>query len=127
MFTILGWIMFGLIVGVIAKLMMPGRDLGGIIVTILLGFAGALLGGILGRAMGLYGPGEASGFVMSVIGAIVLLGALSPARRPSHLGHPYRGNVGAVGTKPNDRSDQERLVVACRTGIIGSGISTGAR
>ena len=73
MFTILGWIIFGLIVGAIAKLMMPGRDPGGIIVTILLGIVGALLGGFLGRAVGLYGPGEAAGFVMSVLGAIILL------------------------------------------------------
>ena len=74
MFTILGWIIFGLIVGAVAKLLMPGRDPGGIIVTILLGVVGALLGGFLGRAVGLYGPGEAAGFVMSVLGAIVLLG-----------------------------------------------------
>jgi uncharacterized membrane protein YeaQ/YmgE (transglycosylase-associated protein family) len=73
MFTILGWIIFGLIIGAVAKLMMPGRDPGGMIVTILLGIAGALLGGFLGRAVGLYGPGEAAGFVMSVIGAIILL------------------------------------------------------
>jgi len=73
MFTILGWIIFGLIVGAVAKLLMPGRDPGGIIVTILLGMVGALLGGFLGRAVGLYGAGETSGFVMSVLGAIILL------------------------------------------------------
>jgi uncharacterized membrane protein YeaQ/YmgE (transglycosylase-associated protein family) len=73
MLGILGWIVFGLIIGAIAKLLMPGRDPGGFIVTILLGIAGALLGGFLGRAMGLYGPGEAAGFVMSLIGAIILL------------------------------------------------------
>jgi uncharacterized membrane protein YeaQ/YmgE (transglycosylase-associated protein family) len=73
MLSILGWIVFGLIVGVIAKLLMPGRDPGGFIVTILLGIAGALIGGFLGRALGFYGPGEAAGFVMSLIGAIVLL------------------------------------------------------
>lgn len=73
MFTILGWIFFGLIVGVVARLLMPGRDPGGFIVTILLGIAGALVGGFLGRAAGLYGPGDAAGFFMSVLGAIVLL------------------------------------------------------
>jgi uncharacterized membrane protein YeaQ/YmgE (transglycosylase-associated protein family) len=73
MLSILGWIVFGLIIGAIAKLLMPGRDPGGIIVTILLGIAGALLGGFLGRAMGFYGPGEAAGFVMSLIGAVILL------------------------------------------------------
>ncbi|HEX2276905.1 MAG TPA: GlsB/YeaQ/YmgE family stress response membrane protein [Candidatus Tectomicrobia bacterium] len=71
--SILGWIVFGLIVGAIAKLLMPGRDPGGFIVTILIGIAGALLGGFLGRALGLYGPEDAAGFVMSLIGAIVLL------------------------------------------------------
>jgi uncharacterized membrane protein YeaQ/YmgE (transglycosylase-associated protein family) len=73
MISILGWIVFGLIVGAIAKLLMPGRDPGGFIVTILLGIAGALLGGFLGRALGLYGPEDVAGFVMSLIGAIVLL------------------------------------------------------
>jgi len=71
--TILGWAIFGLIVGAIAKLIMPGKDPGGIIVTMLLGVAGALIGGYLGQAMGWYGPGEAAGFIVSVIGAIVLL------------------------------------------------------
>ena len=69
----LGWILFGLIVGAIAKLLMPGRDPGGFIVTILLGIAGALLGGWLGRMMGFYGPNEAAGFFMALLGAILLL------------------------------------------------------
>jgi uncharacterized membrane protein YeaQ/YmgE (transglycosylase-associated protein family) len=73
MFGVLGWILFGLIVGVIAKLLMPGKDPGGFIVTILLGIAGALLGGFLGRAMGLYGPDESAGFFMALIGSILLL------------------------------------------------------
>ena len=71
--AILGWILFGLIVGALAKLVMPGRDPGGIIVTMLLGIAGAVLGGFVGRAMGFYGPGEAAGFLMSFIGAVLLL------------------------------------------------------
>ena len=72
--SILGWILFGLVVGAVAKLLMPGRDPGGIIVTMLLGVAGAVLGGFAGRAMGLYGEGEAAGFLMSLLGAVVLLG-----------------------------------------------------
>jgi uncharacterized membrane protein YeaQ/YmgE (transglycosylase-associated protein family) len=71
--SVIGWILFGLIVGALAKLVMPGRDPGGIIVTMLIGIAGSLLGGFLGRAMGLYGPGEAAGFLMSFLGAVVLL------------------------------------------------------
>jgi uncharacterized membrane protein YeaQ/YmgE (transglycosylase-associated protein family) len=70
---IIGWIVFGLIVGAVAKLLMPGRDPGGWIVTILLGIAGALVGGFLGRAAGWYGPNDAAGFLMSLLGAIVLL------------------------------------------------------
>ena len=70
---IIGWIIFGLIVGAIAKLLMPGRDPGGWVVTIVLGIAGALVGGFLGRAVGWYGPNDAAGFLMSLIGAIVLL------------------------------------------------------
>ena len=73
MFGILGWIIFGLIVGALAKLVMPGRDPGGIIVTILLGIVGALFGGWVGQAVGLYGPGEPAGFFMALVGAIVLL------------------------------------------------------
>jgi uncharacterized membrane protein YeaQ/YmgE (transglycosylase-associated protein family) len=70
---ILGWILFGLIVGALAKLVMPGKDPGGIIVTMLLGIAGAVLGGFTGRALGLYGQGEAAGFFMSFLGAVILL------------------------------------------------------
>ena len=73
MFAVLGWIVFGLIVGVLAKLVMPGKDPGGIIVTIALGIVGAVIGGFLGRALGMYGPSEPAGWVMSTIGAILVL------------------------------------------------------
>jgi len=73
MMGVLGWIFFGLIVGAVAKLVMPGRDPGGWIVTILLGIAGALLGGWIGRAAGWYGPNDGAGFLMSLVGAIILL------------------------------------------------------
>ncbi len=63
----------GLVAGAIAKLIMPGKDPGGIIVTILLGIGGSLVAGFLGRAAGLYQPGEGAGLIMSVVGAIVLL------------------------------------------------------
>ena len=71
--TILGWIVFGLIVGAIAKLVMPGRDPGGIVVTILLGIVGALVGGFIGRALNMYGPNDTAGFLMATVGAIVVL------------------------------------------------------
>ncbi len=70
---ILTWILFGLVVGVIAKFLMPGKDPGGFIVTILLGIAGALLGGFIGQAMGFYGPNQAAGWLVSIVGAILLL------------------------------------------------------
>ncbi len=70
---ILSWILFGLVIGIIAKLLMPGRDPGGFIITILLGVAGALLGGFLGQAMGLYGPNESAGWLVSILGAVILL------------------------------------------------------
>ena len=73
MMGLLGWAIFGLIVGALAKLMMPGRDPGGIIVTMLLGIVGAVLGGWVGQAVGMYGPEEPAGFIMSLLGAIVLL------------------------------------------------------
>lgn len=73
MFGILGWILFGLVVGIVAKLLMPGRDPGGMLVTIALGIAGALVAGFLGRALGWYLPGEPAGFIMATLGAILLL------------------------------------------------------
>lgn len=73
MYGVVGWIVFGLIVGALAKLVMPGRDPGGIIVTILLGIVGAVVGGWIGQAVGLYGPNQPAGFLMSLLGAVVLL------------------------------------------------------
>ena len=70
---ILGWIVFGLVVGAIAKLLMPGRDPGGIIVTMVLGIVGALLGGFIGRELGMYGTDESAGFVMALIGSVIVL------------------------------------------------------
>ena len=73
MFGILGWIIFGLVVGVLAKILMPGKDPGGIIVTMLLGIVGALLGGFIGRALNFYQPGEPAGLLMSIVGAVLVL------------------------------------------------------
>ena len=70
---VLSWILFGLVVGVIAKLLTPGRDPGGFIVTILLGIAGALIGGFIGRAMGFYDANQSAGWLISILGAIILL------------------------------------------------------
>jgi uncharacterized membrane protein YeaQ/YmgE (transglycosylase-associated protein family) len=70
---VLWMIVVGLIVGALAKLIMPGRDPGGMIITILLGIGGSLLAGFLGRAVGWYREGDPIGFIASVIGAIVLL------------------------------------------------------
>ena len=86
MVGLLGWIVFGLVAGVIAKLLMPGRDPGGFIVTILLGVGGALLGGFVGQALGLYQEGEAAGMIMAVLGAILLLGIYRMmVRRPARV------------------------------------------
>ena len=73
MFGIIGTIIFGLVVGVIAKLLMPGKDPGGIIITIILGIVGSVLGRWIGQALGFYGPEDAAGFIMSLLGAILLL------------------------------------------------------
>jgi uncharacterized membrane protein YeaQ/YmgE (transglycosylase-associated protein family) len=71
--SVIGWIIFGLIAGIVAKLLTPGRDPGGFIITTLIGIAGALLGGYIGRGLGWYQEGEPVGFLMAVVGAIVLL------------------------------------------------------
>jgi uncharacterized membrane protein YeaQ/YmgE (transglycosylase-associated protein family) len=73
MFGLIGWMIFGLIVGAIAKLLMPGRDPGGFFITMLLGMAGAGIGGRLGRAMGMYAPDQPAGFFMALIGSILRL------------------------------------------------------
>ena len=70
---IIAWILFGLIVGLIARLLHPGRDPGGLVATVLIGIGGSLIGGFIGRALGLYASGRRTGgFVLSVIGAVVL-------------------------------------------------------
>lgn len=71
--TILGWIVFGLIVGVVAKFLAPGPDPGGLILTILLGIAGALLGGFIGRGLGWYREDDPVGFLMALLGAVLIL------------------------------------------------------
>jgi uncharacterized membrane protein YeaQ/YmgE (transglycosylase-associated protein family) len=70
---VLGWIFVGLLTGAIARLVMPGRDPGGCIVTILLGIAGALLAGFVGRLTGFYAQGERAGFIAAIFGAIAVL------------------------------------------------------
>jgi uncharacterized membrane protein YeaQ/YmgE (transglycosylase-associated protein family) len=70
--NIIGWILFGLIVGAIAKLLMPGRDPGGWIVTILLGIAGSFVGGFLGQML-FQGAGNTAGWIGSILGAMLLL------------------------------------------------------
>ena len=79
------WIIFGLIVGVVAKFLMPGRDPGGFIITTALGIVGALLGGWLGRAFGLYRDNEPAGFIMAVIGAVIVLFVYRMVTRRSSL------------------------------------------
>ena len=69
----LGWILIGLIAGAIAKALMPGRDPGGCIVTIIIGIAGAVLAGFLGQAIGWYRPGQGAGFLAAIVGAIIIL------------------------------------------------------
>jgi len=73
MFELIGMAIFGLIVGVIAKLIMPGRDPGGIIMTAIIGMAGSLLGTFLGRTLLNRGPYYQARWIMSIVGALILL------------------------------------------------------
>ena len=66
-------IIIGLVAGVVAKLLMPGKDPGGFIITILLGIAGAFVATYLGQAIGWYRAGEGAGFIGAVVGAVILL------------------------------------------------------
>lgn len=72
-YSFIGWIVIGLLAGGLAKLLMPGKDPGGCIVTILLGIAGAFLAGYLGHLIGWYEPGEGAGFLAAVVGAFLIL------------------------------------------------------
>jgi len=67
------FLLFGLVVGVIARAVVPGREPGGWLTSIAIGLAGAVVGGFIGRALGLYGQGQPAGFLISILGAVVLL------------------------------------------------------
>jgi uncharacterized membrane protein YeaQ/YmgE (transglycosylase-associated protein family) len=75
--------LIGLVVGAIAKLIMPGKDPGGIFITMLIGIAGSFLGTYLGRLVGHYQASQSAGFLMSLVGALILLGIYHLIRRPS--------------------------------------------
>lgn len=70
---ILGWIIIGGLAGLIAKALMPGRDPGGCIITILLGIAGAVVAGYIGQMLNFYGPNDAVGFIGAIVGAFIIL------------------------------------------------------
>jgi uncharacterized membrane protein YeaQ/YmgE (transglycosylase-associated protein family) len=73
MFSLLWTAIIGLVVGALAKLIMPGKDPGGILVTMIIGIAGSFIGTYLGRLVGHYQEGQSAGFIMSLLGAIILL------------------------------------------------------
>ena len=73
MFSFIGTLIIGLIVGAVAKFFMPGKDPSGCLITILLGIAGSFVAGYLGRMLGWYKEGQSAGFIMSVLGAVLLL------------------------------------------------------
>ena len=71
--SIIWTIFIGLIVGIVAKFLMPGRDPGGFVITAIIGIVGSVIATYLGRALGMYRPGESAGFIAAVIGSIILL------------------------------------------------------
>ena len=79
--TILTWLLSGLIIGALAKFIMPGNDPGGIVITIILGIVGAFLGSYIGQTMGWYAPGEPAGWIVSILGAIVVLAIYRALKR----------------------------------------------
>lgn len=83
MLHILWTLIVGLVIGGLAKFIMPGKDPGGIVITMLLGIAGSFIGSWMGRLLGLYAEGQSAGFLMSLVGAIVLLAIYRLIRRPS--------------------------------------------
>jgi uncharacterized membrane protein YeaQ/YmgE (transglycosylase-associated protein family) len=89
--SILWMIIIGLIIGALAKLLMPGRDPGGAVITVLIGIGGSIVAGFIGRSAGWYSEGEPTGFIASVLGAILLLAL-------------YRAVSSRNGGRRNDRA-----------------------
>ena len=122
MFGVIGWIIFGLIVGIVAKLLMPGRDPGGIIITMALGIAGALLGGFIGRALGWYTENEPAGFLMSLVGCRAAAVDLPDDGRPAseNISVPQSGKGRPWRLEEAAEFALCRLVscAACRTGRV---------
>jgi uncharacterized membrane protein YeaQ/YmgE (transglycosylase-associated protein family) len=81
--NLLWTLVIGLVAGIVAKMIMPGKDPGGIIITMLLGIAGAFVGTWLGRLFGLYAEGQTAGFIASIVGAIILLAIYRMFRKKS--------------------------------------------
>src|SRR4029450_1078119 len=108
--SILWILIIGLVVGAIAKLLMPGRDPGGCIITVLLGIAGALIAGWIGHAVGWDNPGEGAGFVGAIVGAFLLLliYRLIAGRRGRNPKAVQRPDMGPSSPSPpcNDRGDR---------------------
>ena len=86
MFHLIGFIVFGFIIGLIARAVMPGRDNMGLLPTTILGIVGALAGGWLGRALGWYGPEDGAGFITATVGALIVLGIYHMATRGRAVG-----------------------------------------
>ena len=110
---VLEWVIFGLIVGIVAEFLMPGRGPGGFVITALLGVVGAVLGGFLGRALGWYQVGEPAGFIVAFMGAIIVSRSIGDggSPRPSRVGwtderhrqgdkcHPNRGKGTSISPR----------------------------
>lgn len=79
--NLLGWMLFGLVVGLIARAVVPGKEPASLAGTVLLGMAGALIGGWVGQALGWYGPDEGAGFVAATLGAVLVLLGYNAVRR----------------------------------------------
>ncbi len=82
--SLLWFLLFGLVVGAIARLVMPGHERGGWVFSMILGIAGSFVGGFVGRAIGIYRVSQPAGFVMSILGAMVLVGIYHAVRSRPH-------------------------------------------
>ncbi len=82
MISFIGAIIIGGLAGLVAKMLTPGRDPGGFIITVLLGIAGAMVATFLGQALGWYGPGQSAGFIGAVVGAVIILLIYRAVARP---------------------------------------------
>jgi len=104
MLGFISWIVFGFVIGLIARAILPGRDSMGFVATTLLGIVGAVVGGWAGQFFGWYAPGEPAGWIFATVGAVIVLAIYNAVVRSRAV-----RNLPVVGTRPSSREKPKRV------------------